>query len=236
MKLKITATVVAVLVLVLIFAIAFSKDNEHTEISDSQLNSSLDNVSDSPSYDETVSSETSYDVSIENSVTLDGSEDSGTDNIPQENSEISALPPPVTSDTESRQEEDVVSVPEEDSGDEFSKEDSDDESDFTENSEVIEPDVSVPENSETSEPEVSLPETSDSEASDSEASEPVTLLTFEEYLALSSAEQQAYFESFPSIQEYIAWYNAAQKEYEDSQNKVEVSGDVNIGDFVNGSK
>lgn len=58
-------------------------------------------------------------------------------------------------------------------------------------------------------------------------------LTYEEYLAMSPYEQQAHYESFPSLEAYIAWHNAALAEYEENQSSIEVTGGIDIGDFMN---
>lgn len=41
-------------------------------------------------------------------------------------------------------------------------------------------------------------------------------LTYEQYLALDGKTQQAFMESFDSVEAFVAWYNAAQKAYYDS--------------------
>ena len=58
-------------------------------------------------------------------------------------------------------------------------------------------------------------------------------LTYEEYLAMSSSEQQAHYEQFPNLDAYIAWHNAALAEYEENQSSIEVTGGIDIGDFMN---
>lgn len=58
-------------------------------------------------------------------------------------------------------------------------------------------------------------------------------LTYEEYLKMSPAEQQAHYEAFPSLEAYIAWHNAALAEYEENQDSIEVTGGIDIGDFMN---
>ena len=58
-------------------------------------------------------------------------------------------------------------------------------------------------------------------------------LSYEEYLAMSPAEQQAHYEQFPSLEAYIAWHNAALAEYEENQSSIEVTGGIDIGDFMN---
>lgn len=58
-------------------------------------------------------------------------------------------------------------------------------------------------------------------------------VTYEEYLAMSPYEQQAHYESFPSLDAYIAWHNAALAEYEENQSSIEVTGGIDIGDFMN---
>ena len=58
-------------------------------------------------------------------------------------------------------------------------------------------------------------------------------LTYEEYLAMSPYEQQAHYEQFTSLEAYIAWHNAALAEYEENQSSIEVTGGIDIGDFMN---
>ena len=73
--------------------------------------------------------------------------------------------------------------------------------------------------------------------------EPVTTeaprkpLTYEEYNSLSAKDQEAYFNSFASIEDFFAWYNLAKEEYESSQSRVEIGGDgdVDIDIGVDGS-
>ena len=62
--------------------------------------------------------------------------------------------------------------------------------------------------------------------------EPVAL-RYEEYMALSPAEQQAYYESFPTLEEFIAWHNTALAEYEAGQEVPVVTGPIDIGDYTN---
>jgi len=58
-------------------------------------------------------------------------------------------------------------------------------------------------------------------------------LSYEEYLAMTPAQQQAHYEQFPSLEAYIAWHNAALAEYEENQTSIEVTGGIDIGDFMN---
>ena len=72
----------------------------------------------------------------------------------------------------------------------------------------------------------------------SEATEPEEAhkqLTFAEYLALDAAGRQAYVESFSSMEEAMLWYATAQKEYEESQDKIDISGgNIDLGDIIEG--
>ena len=79
---------------------------------------------------------------------------------------------------------------------------------------------------------------SNSQSSSGSASVPTDgskTLTYKEYLALSAAEQYAYFESFDSFEDYWAWRTQAMKAYKDEQNVIRVEGDgsFNIGDYIN---
>jgi flagellar basal body-associated protein FliL len=58
------------------------------------------------------------------------------------------------------------------------------------------------------------------------------VLTYEEYNALTAEEQEEYFYSFETVEDFFAWYNQAKQEYEDSQDYIEIGGDsdITIGD------
>jgi len=74
------------------------------------------------------------------------------------------------------------------------------------------------------------------DGSDGEASVPAEM-TYEEYIALSPAEQQVYFESFEGIDDYFEWYNKAKEEYEDKHPPIEIGGDdngIDIGEIIDG--
>ena len=47
---------------------------------------------------------------------------------------------------------------------------------------------------------------------------------YERYTAMNGEEQQAFVESFGSMEDFFEWYNAAKKEYEASKKDVEISG------------
>lgn len=51
-------------------------------------------------------------------------------------------------------------------------------------------------------------------------------LTYEEYLALTPEQQQAYYESFSTPEEYMVWFNAVAKEYnqQSGDNSTQVEG------------
>ena len=61
--------------------------------------------------------------------------------------------------------------------------------------------------------------------------EPVTTepewgwLSYEEYNALSAEEQESYYNSFASVEEFFDWYNVAKQEYEDAQDREIIDGD-----------
>lgn len=58
--------------------------------------------------------------------------------------------------------------------------------------------------------------------SSQEEKDPV-LLTYAEYLELTPAQQQAYYESFANHEVYMAWLNAAIQEYESSDTDTETT-------------
>ena len=60
-------------------------------------------------------------------------------------------------------------------------------------------------------------------------------MSYEKLQSMSAAEQQAYMNSFGSIDEFFAWYNAAKEEYDSSKDEIEVgNGSINMGDIING--
>ena len=57
-------------------------------------------------------------------------------------------------------------------------------------------------------------------------------ITYEEYNSLSGEEQEAYFNTFPSIESFFEWYNAARDEYEKNNPTIEIGDDtIDIGNF-----
>ncbi len=63
---------------------------------------------------------------------------------------------------------------------------------------------------------------------DEENGMPNKLLTYEEFLALSNAQQQAYFYLFEDPLKYAQWLQKAQQEYEDGKTSITVTGPVDL--------
>lgn len=63
-------------------------------------------------------------------------------------------------------------------------------------------------------------------------------VTYEEYIAMTGAEQKAFYNSFDSKDDYFKWYNAAKKAYDNDENNIIIGGDgsVDLGDILNGNK
>lgn len=63
-------------------------------------------------------------------------------------------------------------------------------------------------------------------------------VTLEEYLAMTGAEQTAFYNSFDSKDDYFKWYNAAKKAHDNDENNIIIGGDnsVDLGDILNGNK
>lgn len=57
-------------------------------------------------------------------------------------------------------------------------------------------------------------------------------LTYEEFLALSDKDQEAYFYQHADLSDYLAWLENAMAEYEATRSTIVAEGDVNIGDIV----
>ncbi len=60
------------------------------------------------------------------------------------------------------------------------------------------------------------------------------VLTYSQYIKLSPAKQQEYFESFKSYTDFISWYNKAKKEYDAQQDSIRVEGgdSFDISDYI----
>lgn len=61
-------------------------------------------------------------------------------------------------------------------------------------------------------------------------------ISYEEYWAMSGTEQQAYYESFPSVEDFFNWYNEAKAEYEASHPEAGEGDrpDINVGPLLPG--
>ena len=61
------------------------------------------------------------------------------------------------------------------------------------------------------------------------------LSQYEWYQELSGEEQVAYMNSFDSVADFFAWYNAAKDEYEKQNPSVEIGGgSIDLGDIIGG--
>lgn len=72
-----------------------------------------------------------------------------------------------------------------------------------------------------------------------EPSDPVDsdsdLTEYERFQNMSPSEQQAYMDSFPSIEAFFEWYNAAKAAYEAANPPIEVGDEtIDIGDIIEG--
>lgn len=67
--------------------------------------------------------------------------------------------------------------------------------------------------------------------------EPNASMDYETFQAMTPAQQQQYQESFPSIADFFAWYNAAKEAYEQSNPPIEVGGNgqVDMGQLGGGN-
>ena len=61
-------------------------------------------------------------------------------------------------------------------------------------------------------------------------------MTYEKFQSLSPSEQQAFMNSFESIDAFFVWYNAAKEKYEAENPDIEVNGgSIDLGGIVGGS-
>lgn len=96
------------------------------------------------------------------------------------------------------------------------------------------PDVTDP--PEETQPEETEPEETQPEETKPEESQPGDdgTMTYKEYLDLTTEEQIAFQNTFPSRKAFRDWFVAAKQEYEDSQHHITLGpgSDVNIGDYL----
>ena len=64
---------------------------------------------------------------------------------------------------------------------------------------------------------------------------PDKLLTYEEFLKLSNEKQQEYFFLFEDPLDYAAWLQQAQKEYQDNQQSIVVTGPIDLSTLPTGN-
>ena len=81
------------------------------------------------------------------------------------------------------------------------------------------------------------PDTDDENPEDNEPEQPPlpawmidpTILTYEEYLAITPEERKAHYELFTESSDYFAWFNAAKQVYDDANKVPEIDGDIDLG-------
>ena len=56
----------------------------------------------------------------------------------------------------------------------------------------------------------------------------VTGVTYETYIAMTGAQQQAFIDQFASVEEFVKWYNASKAKYEAEHPDIEIGGDTVI--------
>lgn len=61
-------------------------------------------------------------------------------------------------------------------------------------------------------------------------------LTYEQYMAMPTSQQEAYFRSFPTVEAFYEWLEAAEAEYEKNQNTVTGDGKLDLNDYINGNR
>ena len=74
--------------------------------------------------------------------------------------------------------------------------------------------------------ETTPPATKPTEPSDSEA------ISYEDYMAMSTSEQQAYFLSFHDVEAFYVWLDKAEAEYKAAHPEVGGDGNIDIGDYM----
>lgn len=58
------------------------------------------------------------------------------------------------------------------------------------------------------------------------------ILTYEEYMTLSSKERQEYIMGFDTMEEGMAWYEKAREQYNGQKEMIEIKEEINIDDII----
>jgi len=81
------------------------------------------------------------------------------------------------------------------------------------------------------------PEQPDNDKPEEPGNDKPDSLSYEEYMAMSPTEQQAYFQSFSNPADFFTWHNNAKAEYDANKNDIEIGagGSIDLGDIINGN-
>ena len=63
-----------------------------------------------------------------------------------------------------------------------------------------------------------------------------TKLTYAQYLAMTTSQQQEYFKSFDTVDAFYEWLEEAEAEYEKNQNTVTGDGTLDLNDYINSNR
>ena len=63
-----------------------------------------------------------------------------------------------------------------------------------------------------------------------------TKLTYAQYMAMTTSQQQEYFKSFDTVDAFYEWLEEAETEYEKNQNTVTGDGTLDLNDYVNSNR
>ena len=77
------------------------------------------------------------------------------------------------------------------------------------------------------------PETPNTPEDGGETPEVQKVPTYEEYLAMTADEQEAFCDSFASPSEFILWHKEAKAKYDEEHKTPEIGGDVDLEDLLN---
>lgn len=61
-------------------------------------------------------------------------------------------------------------------------------------------------------------------------------LSYEQFMNMSASDQQAYALAFPSVGDYVTWFNAEKEKYEsenENKNVIEITGPIDLGELNN---
>lgn len=85
-------------------------------------------------------------------------------------------------------------------------------------------------------PANTTPPNAESQPEESQGGESSEEMTYEKYIAMRGDDQMAFFNTFGSVEEFVAWYNTAKEKYEAEHPEIEIeNGEIDLDSLFGGN-